>query len=193
MADHLGLEHFAYAGISLGGAVGAHLAVHHPERITALALLCSSARFGTPEAWHERADLVRGSGTEPLARTAPSRWFTPAFARSPAADELVADQRAADPAAYAACCDALAAFDLRAELPRITAPTLVVAGREDTATPPSTPTRSPTASWEQDWWRSLAPPTSPRSNGPSPCSPRCETTSRQRAPATTLPATPRGC
>lgn len=48
LADHLGVDQFAYAEISLGGAIGAHLAVHHPERITRLALVCSSARFGEP-------------------------------------------------------------------------------------------------------------------------------------------------
>lgn len=51
--------------------------------------------------------------------------------------ELVDDHRRADPEAYAACCDALAAFDIRAELPGITVPTLLVAGREDPATPPA--------------------------------------------------------
>jgi 3-oxoadipate enol-lactonase/4-carboxymuconolactone decarboxylase len=53
----------------------------------------------------------------------------------PAAQGLVADLRSIDATAYAASCDALASFDLRAELSRITARTLVVAGREDLATP----------------------------------------------------------
>ncbi|MCZ9338194.1 alpha/beta fold hydrolase, partial [Streptomyces sp. TRM76130] len=43
LADSLGVERFGYAGVSLGGAVGLHLAVHHPERLTSLAVLCSSA------------------------------------------------------------------------------------------------------------------------------------------------------
>ncbi|WP_037604175.1 bifunctional 3-oxoadipate enol-lactonase/4-carboxymuconolactone decarboxylase PcaDC [Streptacidiphilus rugosus] len=133
LADALGVDRFAYAGISLGGAVGSWLAVHHPERIDALALICSSARFGDPSGWRERAALVRREGTEQLAASARERWFTPGFAGGAA---LVEDQRAADPAGYAACCDALAAFDLRAELHRIGAPTLVVAGRQDRATPP---------------------------------------------------------
>ncbi|MFI0982119.1 3-oxoadipate enol-lactonase [Streptomyces sp. NPDC021093] len=136
LADSLGIERFSYAGISLGGAVGAWLAVHHPARVERLALVCSSARFGTPEMWSERADLVRREGVGPLAATAPARWFTPGFDGA-ALPGLVADQRAADPAAYAACCDALAAFDLRDDLGRITAPTLVVAGRSDAATPPA--------------------------------------------------------
>lgn len=137
LADHLGAERFGYAGISLGGAVGTHLAVHHPERVTGLAVVCSSARFGAPEAWRERAALVRAEGTAPLAETMAARWFTPGFASTRTADRLLADLRAADPAGYAACCDALATYDLREALGRITAPTLVVAGRADPATPPA--------------------------------------------------------
>ncbi|MFI2188114.1 3-oxoadipate enol-lactonase [Streptomyces sioyaensis] len=137
LTDHLGVARFAYAGVSLGGAVGAHLAVHHPERVTALGLVCSSARFGEPAGWQQRAALVRGQGTGALVGTAPGRWFTPGFTHSGTAAALLADLRASDPAGYAACCDALAGYDLRAELPRITAPTLVIAGRSDPATPPS--------------------------------------------------------
>jgi len=137
LADSLAIDRFAYAGVSLGGAVGTWLAVHHPERIASLALVCTSARFGEPAGWRDRAALVRAKGTGPVADTVAARWFTPAFAAEPAADALVADLRAADAQAYAACCDALAAFDLRAELAGITAPTLVVAGRSDPATPPS--------------------------------------------------------
>lgn len=135
-ADSLGVDRFAYAGISLGGAVGLWLAVHHPKRIESLALICSAARFGDPADWRARAELVREKGTGPIADTAATRWFTPAFAKAPAALALVDDLRAVDPDDYAALCDALARFDLRAELSRITAPALVIAGREDPATPP---------------------------------------------------------
>lgn len=137
LADSLGVDRFAYAGVSLGGAVGIWLAVNHPERIESLALVCTSARFGEPRGWHERAALVRAKGTDPVADTAASRWFTPAFTAEPAAHALVGDMRSADAQAYAACCDAIAGFDLRADLPRITAPTIVIAGREDPATPPA--------------------------------------------------------
>ncbi|MFF1868745.1 3-oxoadipate enol-lactonase [Streptomyces sp. CB03911] len=136
LADHLGIDRFAYAGISLGGAIGTHLAVHHPERVSSLALICSSARFGNPEAWRERARTVRDHGTGPVADTAAGRWFTADFQDTPAARTLVADHCGADPAGYAACCDVLAALDLRAALHRIDAPVLVVAGRDDPATPP---------------------------------------------------------
>ncbi|MFC4949212.1 alpha/beta fold hydrolase [Pseudonocardia sp. GCM10023141] len=102
LADHLGIDTFAYAGISLGGAVGMWLAVHHPERVTALALVCTSARFDEPAAWHERAALVRAEGIDPVAATAAGRWFTAAFADDPAADAMLAHLRAVDARAYAA-------------------------------------------------------------------------------------------
>ncbi len=132
-ADSLGIDRFSYAGVSLGGAVGLHLAVHHPERVEKLAVICSSAHFNGAKPWEERAALVRAEGLAGLAESAGSRWFTPGFT----VPELVEDHRTADPDGYAACCDALAAFDIRELLPRIGAATLLVAGREDPATPPA--------------------------------------------------------
>ncbi|MET9833603.1 3-oxoadipate enol-lactonase [Streptomyces sp. NPDC006385] len=133
LADSLGIERFAYAGVSLGGAVGLHLAVHHPERVASLAVICSSAHFNGAKPWEERAALVRRDGLSGLAESADDRWFTSGFT----VPELVQDHRDADPDAYAACCDALAAFDLRDRLPAIGSPTLLIAGREDPATPPA--------------------------------------------------------
>ncbi|SEE05570.1 4-carboxymuconolactone decarboxylase /3-oxoadipate enol-lactonase [Streptomyces sp. 2231.1] len=133
LADTLGIDRFAYAGVSLGGAVGLHLAVHHPERLISLAVLCSSAHFGGEAPWRERAERVRREGLGWLVESADARWFTAGYSDP----RLVRDHRAADPEAYAACCDALAAFDLRDRLAGITVPTLAVAGREDPATPPA--------------------------------------------------------
>ncbi|WP_436771479.1 bifunctional 3-oxoadipate enol-lactonase/4-carboxymuconolactone decarboxylase PcaDC [Yinghuangia sp. YIM S09857] len=136
LADSLGIDRFAYAGISLGGAVGAWLAAYHPDRVASLALVCSSARFGEPAPWHERAALVRAQGVGPVADGAAERWFTAAFADTAEARRLVQAMRGVDPRGYAACCEAIAEYDLRADLPRVSAPTLVVGGREDPATPP---------------------------------------------------------
>jgi 3-oxoadipate enol-lactonase/4-carboxymuconolactone decarboxylase len=136
LADSYGIRRFAYAGVSLGGAIGAYLAVHHPDQVASLTMVCSSARFGEPQAWSQRAALVREQGTAALADTIPVRWFTPTFRDTPRAVALKADLVAADAEGYAECCDALAGYDLRTALGQITAPTLVVAGREDAATPP---------------------------------------------------------
>ncbi|MEV0204416.1 3-oxoadipate enol-lactonase [Streptomyces sp. NPDC050788] len=132
LADSLGIERFAYAGVSLGGAVGLHLGVHHPDRVSSLAVICSSAHFNGSKPWEERAALVRREGLASLVESADARWFTPGFT----VPRLVRDQAEADPEAYAACCDALAAFDLRVRLAEISVPTLLIAGREDRATPP---------------------------------------------------------
>lgn len=136
LVDHLGRDRFHYAGISLSGAVGAHLAVQHADRVASLGLICSSAHFGPPEPWRERAALVRLKGTEPLLATSPGRWFAdPRTAETPLGRALLRNLADADPVGYAACCDALAAYDLRPDLARITAPTLVVGGSHDLATP----------------------------------------------------------
>ncbi|WP_419998504.1 4-carboxymuconolactone decarboxylase [Streptomyces boninensis] len=136
LADALGIERFRYAGVSIGGAIGAWLAAHHPDRVESLALLCTSARFGDPAAWRERAARVRKEGVGWLADSAPERWFTPGYEKTATTEALIADHRATAPAAYAACCDALAAHDMTDDLPTITTPTLVLAGRQDRATPP---------------------------------------------------------
>lgn len=165
LADSLGIERFAYAGVSLGGAVGLHLAVHHPERVSSLAVICSSAHFNGSKPWEERAARVRVEGLDRLAESADARWFTSGFT----VPELVQDHRDADPEAYAACCDALAAFDLRERLAEISAPTLLIMrpGR------PRDPMRricgrSRTRCRAPLWWRSRAPRTWPPRNAPRP-------------------------
>ncbi|MEV4031647.1 alpha/beta fold hydrolase [Streptomyces umbrinus] len=136
LADHHGWDRFHYAGISLGGAIGAHLAARRTDRVASLALVCSSAHFGATQLWQERADLVRFKGTAPLLDTSPSRWFaTASFVGTTFGRRLLDDLRDADPSGYAACCDALAQYDLRPDLAAISAPTLIVGGTLDTATP----------------------------------------------------------
>jgi len=101
-------------------------------------LCCTSAQLGPPSAWTERAATVRAEGVGAIADTVLGRWFTPAFAQ--AHPEVIEGTRAilvATPAeGYAGCCEAIAEMDLIPDLPSIGAPTLVLAGAEDPATPP---------------------------------------------------------
>ncbi len=91
MLDAVGAGRFSFCGISLGGAVGMWLAANEPARIDRLVLACTSARFGSPEAWRERAALVRAEGTAAVADAALDRWFTPRFeARAPYREMLLA-------------------------------------------------------------------------------------------------------
>lgn len=136
LLDHLGIERASFCGISMGGLTGQWLGVHAPQRIARLVLANTAARIGTPEVWQARAAQVRAAGMEAVADGAPGRWFTPAFIeREPAlVARLAATLRAQDAEGYAACCDALAGADLRADVGRIAAPTLVVAGEHDPVT-----------------------------------------------------------
>jgi 3-oxoadipate enol-lactonase len=135
--DDLDVPWVHYAGLSLGGMVGMWLAAHAPDRVRRLALLCTSASLGPPEQWRDRAATVRAEGLPAIADAVVARWFTPAFAV--ARPEVVAAHRAlltaTSPAGYAACCEAIAAMDLRPDLGRIDTPTLVIAGADDPATP----------------------------------------------------------
>nr|WP_204068926.1 4-carboxymuconolactone decarboxylase [Planobispora siamensis] len=132
-----GEERFAIGGISLGGAVAATVAARGSGRVTGLVLCCTSARFGEPGPWLERAAAVRRDGMRQLAQTLVGRWFTPRFAEDdPGRISWVLDMlHTVDPGSYAACCEAIAGYDLIGGLNAITAPTLIVAGADDPATP----------------------------------------------------------
>ncbi|MBP0456581.1 bifunctional 3-oxoadipate enol-lactonase/4-carboxymuconolactone decarboxylase PcaDC [Streptomyces montanisoli] len=137
--DSLGVQRFGYAGCSLGAAVGAELALRHGERVASLALIAASPRFGTADEFRQRGVIVRANGLEPMARSAPERWFTPGFAAAqPAIVEWAVQMvRTTEPGCYIAACEALAAFDIRAELGSIAVPTLVLVGAEDQVTGPA--------------------------------------------------------
>jgi pimeloyl-ACP methyl ester carboxylesterase len=66
------------------------------------------------------------------------RWFGPGFMeRQPElSGRLLHSLRDADRFSYAFCCEALAGFDVRAELGSIRVPTQAVAGAEDSVVPP---------------------------------------------------------
>jgi 3-oxoadipate enol-lactonase len=137
LLDELRVERVSLCGVSLGAMVGMALALDAPERVERLVLACTSAYLGPPDAWAERARVVRAQGMEAIADTVVGRWFTPALAREE--PETVAQFRtmltATPPEGYARCCEAVGAWDARERLSEIAAPMLVIAGEDDSATP----------------------------------------------------------
>ena len=138
LLDAEGIGRALYCGVSLGGMIGMWLAANAPDRISGLGLVCTSARLPPASLWTERAARVRADGMSSIAGPVVARWFTPAFqAADPGTVRAFrADFEGITPEGYAGCCEAIGAMDLRSELPSITAPTLVIAGAEDPATPP---------------------------------------------------------
>ncbi|MBD0739928.1 alpha/beta fold hydrolase [Streptomyces sp. CBMA29] len=137
--DDEGVDVFGYAGCSLGAAIGARLALLRPDRVAALALVSAAARYATADVWRQRGVVVRANGLDRTALASPERWFTgPFLATQPAiTDWAVQMVRTTDADCYIAGCEALAAFDIRDALGSIKVPTLVVAGADDTETPPA--------------------------------------------------------
>lgn len=136
--DRLGAERVHWVGLSLGGMVGMWLGAHHADRIASLTLCCTSAEVGPAEMWADRARLVRAKGTEAVAAAVVERWFTPQWrAENPERvrfyEQMVADTPAEG---YASCCAAVETMNLAQQLSGIAAPTLVISGAQDPATPP---------------------------------------------------------
>jgi len=139
LLDEFGVGTARYCGLSLGGMVGMWLAASAPDRIETLALCCTSAYLQPLQLWVDRAAAVRSGGLAAISAQVVGRWFTPSYqAAHPATVARFVTTMERDVAAegYAGCCDAIAAMDLRPLLGAVTAPTLVIAGAEDPATPP---------------------------------------------------------
>jgi 3-oxoadipate enol-lactonase len=139
LLDRLALVRVDYCGLSLGGMIGQWLAIHAPERIGRLILVCTSAHLPPAGGWTERARAVRAAGTPAaVAEAVVGRWLTAewAAAHPRERDRLLAMIGSVPAEGYAGCCEAIAEMDQRPGLGAITAPTLVIAGRQDQATAP---------------------------------------------------------
>jgi 3-oxoadipate enol-lactonase len=138
LLDRLGIERAHVAGVSLGGMVSQWLAINAPERVDRLVPCFTSCRLGPASMWQERVARIRDGGMDAVAATVSDRWLTPQT-RAQRPDlhaRLRAMLAAQPPEGYAECCGAIERMDLRGGLPGVTAPTLVVAGAQDPATPP---------------------------------------------------------
>ncbi|MHB1145640.1 MAG: pimeloyl-ACP methyl ester esterase BioH [Thiobacillus sp.] len=135
-------------GWSLGGQVAMRAALDHPNRIARLVLLASTPKFVSAEDWDRgmASEDLEDFGTALLADPqATLLRFLSLQTRGMAVQKtLLQDLRQsllAAPAAHgAALAGGLAILrdtDLRAELPRLTQPTLVLHGALDTLTPPA--------------------------------------------------------
>lgn len=128
-----------FAGVSLNGCVALQLALEHADVVSGVAVVCSAAKIGEAQAWHERAELVERAGTPTMVAGSAERWFAPGFIeRHPErTTALLHTLQEADRHSYARLCEALADFDVRERLSSISVPVLTVHGAHDAVTPPA--------------------------------------------------------
>jgi len=151
LVDHLAAAapaHCIVAGWSLGGQLALAWARRHPQQVTRLILMATTPRFVSANDWpHGMAlDLFAGFAAALTQDTAATlqRFLLlesqgDAQARSVARrlQAALAARSAPGPAALEHMLRALRDTDLRALLPAITQPTLVLHGDRDRITPPA--------------------------------------------------------
>jgi 3-oxoadipate enol-lactonase len=137
LAGALGVERFAFCGLSLGGMIGQWLGAHAGGRLTRLVLANTSPKLADPSRMEERRRAVLGAGMAAVADAVMSRFFTPETLAggSPAAATVRHTLLSTDPIGYAGCCAAVRDMDHAALLASIRTPTLVIGGSRDFSTP----------------------------------------------------------
>ncbi len=139
LMDAIEIPRAHFCGLSMGGQVGIWLGANAPQRFARLVLCDTAAHIGNPEIWNARIAAIRAGGMPAIVSGTIERWLTPRFiAHSP---EVVAPVRRmildTPPQGYIACCEAIRDADFTEEASRVNAPTLVISGTHDPATPPA--------------------------------------------------------
>ena len=136
----LGFERAVIVGLSMGGCVAQAVAIRHPQMVSGLGLIDTTAWYGpdAPERWAERAAKAREAGMLSLSQFQLDRWFGAEFldANRSRAEALLEVFAANDLDSYVAACYAMGAFDARPGLGAIDVPTVVIVGELDPATSP---------------------------------------------------------
>jgi 3-oxoadipate enol-lactonase len=141
--DHLGVSEPAIlCGFSMGGYVLWQFVHEYPDRVRAIVLCDTKAAADSDEVRSARlsgADEVLRCGAGPLAESMLPKLLAPATLanRSDVAEEIDAIIRRTKPEAIAAAGRGMARrLDVRADLPGIRLPALVIVGTEDAISSP---------------------------------------------------------
>jgi 3-oxoadipate enol-lactonase len=136
LMDHVKLKDAVVVGLSVGGMVAQGLAAKRLDLVRALVLSNTAPRFGTPQIWAERIDLVRQQGLGALADGTMERSLGRAWRDSPALPALREMLLSTDPQGWMGVAAAVAGTDFYTTTASLTLPTLAIAGSLDAATPP---------------------------------------------------------
>ena len=123
--DSLELKTVAFCGISIGGAIGQHLGIHHADRMSGL-ILCDTQAASFKDAltrWGGRIETILAANSmEPIADATMGRWLSTGYkARHPVRWRQVRGMVTATTLqGYIGCAAALQNFNFLADLRRIT-------------------------------------------------------------------------
>jgi len=135
----LGVELAHWVGLSMGGVVGQLVELAYPGTFRTMTLANTTAAFpaGSGPMWSARADMVRREGMSAVLPVTLERWFTDAYrAQHPDRMTEVSDWiLSTTPQGYRGCAASLPSFDVLERLHELACPTLIIAGRQDQATP----------------------------------------------------------
>jgi 3-oxoadipate enol-lactonase len=136
--DGLGLKSVNWCGLSMGGMVGQWLGANAPERINRLILSNTHSYYPDKVMWNERIRMAQDKGIAGMVEPTIERWFTKEFReRAPDQIAVMREMFLKTPLeGFLGCCAAVRDMDMRDAHARITAPTLVIVGAKDPATPP---------------------------------------------------------
>ena len=138
LLDALGIQRAHVCGLSIGGMMAQRLAVKAPGRIHGLILCDTAAVIGPRSVWTDRIAAIRARGMTAISDGVMARWFTQAF-RDGRPDQIrgyTAMVARTTEDGYVGCAMAIRDADLHAANAAIAAPTLVICGEHDVATPP---------------------------------------------------------
>lgn len=137
LADALGIEKFAFCGLSLGGMIGQWLGAHASERLSGLILANTSPHLGPASNWDSRKRMVLEDGMAAIVDMVMQRFFSPETLAQgdPHASSVKHVILGTDSVGYAGCCMAIRNMDHRPLLGKIRVPTLVIVGDRDVSTP----------------------------------------------------------
>lgn len=134
--DAAGAARASICGTSLGAMIAMALAPKASDRVEALILACTSPAMD-PTVWNDRLTLIRAEGLGAITEAVMGRFFSDDFrAQHPEVVQTVrAGMLAQSVDGYCGCGAAIRDMALLEDLPSVTAPTLVITGAKDAATP----------------------------------------------------------
>jgi len=137
LTEALGIERFAFCGLSLGGMIGQKLAIDVPRRLTHLVLANTTSRLTDPQPMETRRRAVLEGGMQAVEDLVMGRFFAPPVmaSGSPQVESARRTLLSTNPVGYAGCCAAIRDMDHIGLLARIRVPTLIISGDLDIGMP----------------------------------------------------------